>query len=180
MTGMAIAMVTTLARHRRRLTGFAGSWSSPDRDRRRHRRGHRAPHPDDGDAGARRRVPFAGRHGGGAGRGRAFYAPEAFGIGTPAPSTPSLIEMSLGVAIGAVTFTGSVIAFLKLRAHVGQADPSAGASRHQHRARACCSYSASRSCSAARAGGLLGDRARCPSCSAFSSSSRSAAPTCRS
>src|SRR5438876_6912284 len=45
----------------------------------------------------------------------AFYAPEAFDIGTVgAIHTSSLIEMSLGVAIGAVTFTGSVIAFLKL------------------------------------------------------------------
>jgi NAD(P) transhydrogenase subunit beta len=45
----------------------------------------------------------------------AFYAPEAFGIGVPgAIHTASLVEMSLGVAIGAVTFTGSVIAFLKL------------------------------------------------------------------
>ena len=45
----------------------------------------------------------------------AFYAPEAFGIGTPgAIHTQSLIEMSLGAAIGAITFTGSIIAFLKL------------------------------------------------------------------
>jgi len=45
----------------------------------------------------------------------ALYAPTAFGIGTPgAIRGQSLIEMSLGVAIGAVTFTGSVIAFLKL------------------------------------------------------------------
>jgi H+-translocating NAD(P) transhydrogenase subunit beta len=45
----------------------------------------------------------------------AFYAPEAFGIGTTgAIRVSSLIEMSLGSAIGAVTFTGSVIAFLKL------------------------------------------------------------------
>src|SRR5262250_1699739 len=45
----------------------------------------------------------------------ALYAPEAFGIGTPGDiRTQSLIEMSLGVAIGAITFTGSVIAFLKL------------------------------------------------------------------
>src|SRR5512138_2748050 len=45
----------------------------------------------------------------------AFYAPAAFGIGTHGHiHGSSLIEMSLGVAIGAVTFTGSVIAFLKL------------------------------------------------------------------
>jgi len=45
----------------------------------------------------------------------AFYAPAAFDIGTPgAIHRASLLEMSLGVAIGAVTFTGSVIAFLKL------------------------------------------------------------------
>jgi NAD(P) transhydrogenase subunit beta len=45
----------------------------------------------------------------------ALYAPAAFGIGVPGDiHGQSLIEMSLGVAIGAVTFTGSIIAFLKL------------------------------------------------------------------
>ncbi|WP_368415776.1 NAD(P)(+) transhydrogenase (Re/Si-specific) subunit beta [Falsiroseomonas sp.] len=45
----------------------------------------------------------------------AFYAPDAFGIGVPGNiKVASLIEMSLGLAIGAITFSGSVIAFLKL------------------------------------------------------------------
>ena len=45
----------------------------------------------------------------------ALYAPEAFGIGAPGNiAGASLLEMSLGVAIGAITFTGSVIAFAKL------------------------------------------------------------------
>src|SRR5918911_1806298 len=45
----------------------------------------------------------------------ALYAPRAFGLGSPGLiHGSSLIEMSLGAAIGAITFTGSVIAFLKL------------------------------------------------------------------
>jgi NAD(P) transhydrogenase subunit beta len=45
----------------------------------------------------------------------AFYSPAAFDIGTVGNiKKATLIEMSLGVAIGAITFTGSVIAFLKL------------------------------------------------------------------
>jgi NAD(P) transhydrogenase subunit beta len=49
----------------------------------------------------------------------AFYTPEAFGIGmTGAIHGPSLIEMSIGIAIGAVTFTGSIIAFLKLNGNM--------------------------------------------------------------
>ncbi|AMS44545.1 NAD(P)(+) transhydrogenase (Re/Si-specific) subunit beta (plasmid) [Aminobacter sp. MDW-2] len=45
----------------------------------------------------------------------AIYAPESFGIGAVgAIHGQALVEMSLGVAIGAITFTGSVIAFLKL------------------------------------------------------------------
>jgi NAD(P) transhydrogenase subunit beta len=52
----------------------------------------------------------------------AFYAPEAFGIGKAgAIKQASLIEMSLGVAIGAITFTGSIIAFLKLSARMSGA-----------------------------------------------------------
>ena len=46
----------------------------------------------------------------------AFYSPESYGIGTSGDiKIGSLIEMSLGVAIGAITFTGSLVAFAKLQ-----------------------------------------------------------------
>ena len=45
----------------------------------------------------------------------ALYSPHAFGIGEVGEiHAQALVEMSLGVAIGAITFTGSIIAFLKL------------------------------------------------------------------
>ena len=48
--------------------------------------------------------------------GSAFYNPEAFDIGVVGSiPTGSLIEMALGTAIGAITFTGSIIAFGKLQ-----------------------------------------------------------------
>ncbi|MCC9620093.1 NAD(P)(+) transhydrogenase (Re/Si-specific) subunit beta [Thalassospira sp. MA62] len=48
--------------------------------------------------------------------GAALYAPGAYGIGTVGNiAAASLIEMGLGVAIGAITFTGSLIAFGKLQ-----------------------------------------------------------------
>ncbi|MBE0531533.1 MAG: NAD(P)(+) transhydrogenase (Re/Si-specific) subunit beta [Rhodospirillales bacterium] len=46
----------------------------------------------------------------------AFYQPEAYGIGTfGAIHGGSLVEMSLGAAVGAITFSGSLIAFAKLQ-----------------------------------------------------------------
>ncbi len=46
----------------------------------------------------------------------AYLNPEVFNIGSTGNiKIASLIEMSLGAAIGAITFTGSIIAFLKLR-----------------------------------------------------------------
>ncbi|MBB3999008.1 NAD(P)(+) transhydrogenase (Re/Si-specific) subunit beta [Aureimonas pseudogalii] len=45
----------------------------------------------------------------------ALYAPESIGIGVVgAIHAQALVEMSIGVAIGAITFTGSIVAFLKL------------------------------------------------------------------
>lgn len=46
----------------------------------------------------------------------AFYAPESFNIGAYGQiKTGSLIELSLGTIIGAITFSGSIVAFLKLQ-----------------------------------------------------------------
>ena len=46
----------------------------------------------------------------------AYYSPESFGLGTFQDiKTASIIEMGLGVSIGAITFTGSIIAFMKLQ-----------------------------------------------------------------
>ena len=52
----------------------------------------------------------------------ALYAPEAYGIGTVGNlKIASKIEMALGVAIGAITFTGSIVAFTKLQGLVSGA-----------------------------------------------------------
>ena len=46
----------------------------------------------------------------------AFLNPQAFNLGSPGNiKISSLIEMSIGAAVGAITFSGSIVAFLKLR-----------------------------------------------------------------
>src|SRR5947199_5901996 len=46
----------------------------------------------------------------------AFAAPEAYGIGIRgAIHGASLVEMAIGLTIGAITFTGSIVAFAKLQ-----------------------------------------------------------------
>ncbi len=60
----------------------------------------------------------------------AFYAPDSFGIATGGIIHPqSRVEMALGAAIGAITFTGSIIAFLKLDGRMSGA-PIMLAGRH--------------------------------------------------
>jgi len=52
----------------------------------------------------------------------ALYSPEAYNIGeVGAIHAFSIIEMSLGVAVGAITFTGSIIAFAKLNGNMSGA-----------------------------------------------------------
>ncbi len=52
----------------------------------------------------------------------AFFAPDSFNIGTLGHIKPvSLLELSLGAAIGAITFSGSVIAFAKLNGNMSGA-----------------------------------------------------------
>src|SRR6201985_2713428 len=122
MIGMAIAVATTLAAHPPAdglawllvvlgvaIGGGIGA-VIPRRPPRTSMAGTVAPLPSLGGVAAV--VVAAG----------AFYAPEAFDIGTPGHiHRQSLVEMSLGVAIGALTFTGSVVAFLKLSARMSGA-----------------------------------------------------------
>jgi NAD(P) transhydrogenase subunit beta len=50
----------------------------------------------------------------------AVYSPEALGIGTKGQlHLSNLIEMSIGLAVGAITFTGSLVAFGKLQGIIG-------------------------------------------------------------
>ncbi len=61
----------------------------------------------------------------------ALYAPESFGIGRRGDiHAQSLIEMSLGLAIGGITFSGSLIAFAKLQALM-KGNPITFAYQHQ-------------------------------------------------
>ncbi len=65
----------------------------------------------------------------------ALYAPAAYGIADGAGiKLESLIELSLGVAIGAITFTGSIIAFAKLNGNMSGA-PILLPARHLHQHR---------------------------------------------
>ena len=111
----------------------------------------------------------------------ALYAPAAFDIGAEgAIHGQSLIEMSLGVAIGAITFTGSIIAFLKLSGRMS-GKPIMLPARHViNIALALALVALIVWFFEAQQHVTFWLIAAVRSCSACSSSSRSAAPTCRS
>lgn len=54
--------------------------------------------------------------------GAAFFSPAIFGIGNAhAIHGPNLFEMSLGIIVGAITFSGSILAFMKLQGTLSNA-----------------------------------------------------------
>ena len=118
MVGMTIAILVSLLLLPHPSVGAYLMILVGDRDRRRDRLRRGAADRDDGDAAARGGVPLAGGPGRRVRRGGCLPLAGDFGI-TGADGHIhhlSRFEMGLGIVIGAITFSGSVIAFGKLQA----------------------------------------------------------------
>ena len=138
MIGMTIAVLTTLALHPPGSVRRLAAGHARHRSRRRHRRGDRAPRADDLDAGTGRGLPFAGRHGRGAGRGGRVLC--ADGIRHRHGRQHPQVEPRRNGARRRdrrhhLHRLGDRIPET-LRPHERRADPAARPPRHQHRARA--------------------------------------------
>ncbi len=181
MIGMTIAVLTTLGRASAGQPAVLGPGRRRHRHRRRHRRGDRAARADDLDAGTGRRLPLAGRHGGGAGRGRRLL--RAGGLRhrqrRPHPSgEPHRNVARRGHRRHHLHRLGDRLPET-LRAHERQADHAAGAAHHQHRAGAGAGLLHLRLLRLAEPDRLLADHRHLALARRAASSSPSAAPTCR-
>ena len=182
MIGMAIAVGTTLALHPPvGLTGWVLVVGGIGH-RRRHRRGDRAPRADDLNARTGRGLPLAGRHGGGAGRGGRVLC--AGGLRHRHTRQHPQIEPRRDVARrrhrrADVHRLGHRVPEA-VGPHERQADHVARPPHHQHRACGGDGVLHLRAGRVAEPDRFLAGHGASRWCSASSSSSRSAAPTCRS